>query len=118
MTTAEEVQKAFHQCMPIFIALGDEVRLTIIEALTGTEFFDKSAASQKALPDRRGLNVNQITERTSLSRPAISHHLKILKDAGLVGVRQEGTANYYYLTIADSTRILMNLGFQLQEFLG
>lgn len=36
------------------------------------------------------MNVNEITRRTSLSRPAISHHLKILKDAGLVGVRQTG----------------------------
>lgn len=92
--------------MPLFIALGDEVRLTIIEALVGEQPFD-----------RGGLNVNQITEKTSLSRPAISHHLKILKEAGLVNVRQEGTANYYYLTIAESTRTLMNLGFRLQEYL-
>ncbi|HIQ75735.1 MAG TPA: winged helix-turn-helix transcriptional regulator [Candidatus Cottocaccamicrobium excrementipullorum] len=106
MTTKEELRDAFHQCMPLFIALGDEVRLTIIEALVGEQPFDRS-----------GLNVNQITEKTSLSRPAISHHLKILKEAGLVNVRQEGTANYYYLTIAESTRILMNLGFRLQEYL-
>ena len=92
--------------MPLFIALGDEVRLTIIDALTADDPFNK-----------QGLNVNQITERTSLSRPAISHHLKILKQAGLVGVRQEGTANYYYLTIAESTRTLMELGFRLQEYL-
>ena len=64
-----------------------------------------------------GLNVNEITRRTSLSRPAISHHLKILKDAGLVGVRQEGTANYYYLTLRESNRILMELGYRLEEFL-
>ena len=34
MTTAAELQKQFHSCMPIFIALGDKVRLSIIEALT------------------------------------------------------------------------------------
>ena len=45
------------------------------------------------------------------------HHLKILKEAGLVNARQEGTANYYYLTIADSTRILMRLGFMLEEYM-
>lgn len=92
--------------MPLFIALGDEVRLTIIDALTADDPFNK-----------QGMNVNQITEKTSLSRPAISHHLKILKQAGLVGVREEGTANYYYLTIAESTRTLMDLGFRLQEYL-
>lgn len=106
MTTPQELQEAFHQCMPLFIALGDEVRLTIIEAL----------ASPQPL-GQHGLNVNQITEKTRLSRPAISHHLKILKEAGLVSVRQKGTSNYYYLTIADSTRVLMNLGFRLQEFI-
>lgn len=106
MTTIEEIREAFRQCMPLFIALGDEVRLTIIDALTGTK-----------LLERQGLNVNQITEKTHLSRPAVSHHLKILKDAGLVSIRQEGTANYYYLTIADCTRTLMNLGFRLQEFI-
>ena len=38
-----------------------------------------------------------ITEKTHLSRPAVSHHIKILKDAGVVGMRKEGTKNYYYL---------------------
>ena len=67
--------------------------------------------------EQYGLNVNEITRRTSLSRPAISHHLKILKDAGIVGVRQEGTANYYYLTLRESNRRLMELGYRLEEFL-
>lgn len=43
-----------------------------------------------------GVRVCEITERTNLSRPAISHHLKIMKDAGIVKVRREGTKNYYY----------------------
>ena len=71
MTCVEELREAFHQCMPLFIALGDEVRLTILGALTGNKSFGKG-----------GMNVNQITEKTHLSRPAISHHLKILKEAG------------------------------------
>lgn len=105
MTTAEEIQKTFRQCMPLFIALGDEVRLTIIDALSGSTL------------NKQGLNVNQITQKTNLSRPAVSHHLKILKDAGLVNMRQAGTANYYYLTIAECTQRLMNLGFRLQELI-
>lgn len=43
-----------------------------------------------------GVRVGAITEKTNLSRPAVSHHLRILKDAGLVKVRREGTKNYYY----------------------
>ena len=39
---------------------------------------------------------SRITRKTNLSRPAVSHHLGILKDAGLIDVRREGTKNYYY----------------------
>ena len=115
MTTAQELQKKFHICMPLFIALGDEMRLSIIEALTEAAL-DGSKQPGPIEFDHHGLNVNEITRRTSLSRPAISHHLKILKDAGLVGVRQEGTANYY-LTLRESNRKLMELGYRLEEFI-
>ena len=43
-----------------------------------------------------GVRVGAITEKTHLSRPAVSHHLQILKDAGLLKMRREGTKNYYY----------------------
>jgi DNA-binding transcriptional ArsR family regulator len=43
-----------------------------------------------------GMRVNDIAASTNLSRPAVSHHLQILKDAGIVKVRKEGTKNYYY----------------------
>lgn len=43
-----------------------------------------------------GVRVGEITEKTNLSRPAVSHHLQILKDAGLIKMRREGTKNYYY----------------------
>ncbi|MCC8026043.1 MAG: ArsR family transcriptional regulator [Clostridium sp.] len=116
MTTAQELQKRFHICMPLFMALGDEMRLSIIEVLT-EEALDGRERPGPIEFERCGLNVNEITRRTSLSRPAISHHLKILKDAGLVGVRQEGTANYYYLTLRESNRKLMELGYRLEEFM-
>ena len=34
MTTVQDLQKQFHCCMPLFIALGDKVRLSIVELLT------------------------------------------------------------------------------------
>ena len=116
MTTAQDLQKQFHCCMPLFIALGDKVRLSIVELLS--EEAIKAGSSQGAIDfENHAMNVNEITRRTSLSRPAISHHLKILKDAGLVRVRQDGTANYYYLTLRNSTRSLMELGYRLEEFM-
>ena len=50
--------------------------------------------------------------------PQSPTHLKLLKDAGLISIRREGTCNYYYLTIGQSTRQLTRLGTELQSFLG
>ena len=47
--------------------------------------------------DYNGSRVIDITKRTNLSRLAVSHHLQILKDAGIVKMRKEGTMTYYYL---------------------
>lgn len=51
--------------------------------------------------DKR-LNVSQVVERSSLSRPAISHHLKILKQAGILHSDKEATEVYYRLSSEDS----------------
>lgn len=40
--------------------------------------------------------MGEITAKTHLSRPAVSHHLQILKDAGLIKMRREGTKHFYY----------------------
>ncbi len=121
---AQDLNQLFQDCMPLFIALGDEVRLTIISALVQTSIYnspenDMSGTSSGCnASGRLGMNVKEITEQTRLSRPAISHHLKILKEADLIDVRQEGTSNYYYLTIGDSTQKLYSLGQFLQGLLG
>lgn len=43
------------------------------------------------------LSVNEIVEKVSFSQPTISHHLAILRDAGLVNVREEGKQTFYTL---------------------
>jgi DNA-binding transcriptional ArsR family regulator len=108
MTDGNELKAFYHECMPLFIAMGDEVRLSIIEILTHAYATD----------NRDGLNVNEITRQMCLSRPAVSHHLKILKDAGLVEVTRDGTSNYYRLTMDDCTRRLMKLGHMSRDFYG
>lgn len=113
----QELKLHFYSCMPLFIALGDEVRLHIIESLSECAFHACSGDMSQENISRHGLNVKEITEKTNLSRPAISHHLKILKDAGLVGVNRQGTHNYYYLTIREGTKKLMQLGSELETFL-
>jgi len=94
----ERLQKEFSEYKEIFTAIGDETRQGIILALIDAECDP-------------GIRVGEITEKTHLSRPAVSHHLKILKDAGIIFMRKRGTKNYYYL---DPDR---NMLAQLQRLL-
>ncbi len=47
---------------------------------------------------RRGpRSVGSIADKVPVSRPAVSQHLKVLKEAGLVADRPEGTRRVYYI---------------------
>lgn len=84
----EKSLELFKECIPLFQSLGDPCRQSIIVTLA----------------EHGALNVKQITEHSHLSRPAISHHLKILRQAGLVTVEQRGTENLYRLIIRDAMK--------------
>ncbi len=43
------------------------------------------------------LSVNEIVEKLDVTQPTVSHHLAILKEAGLVNVREEGKQTFYSL---------------------
>jgi DNA-binding transcriptional ArsR family regulator len=60
-----------------FNALGDPTRRTIFEKL-------------RAKP----LSVTAIAEGLPISRPAVSQHLKVLRQAKLISMHQEGTRNF------------------------
>jgi DNA-binding transcriptional ArsR family regulator len=66
-----------NQSLP-FAALADPTRRKVFERLT-----------------RRALSVAEVAEGLPVTRPAVSQHLKVLLDAGLVHVRHEGTRNVY-----------------------
>ena len=79
----DTITREFKECKKVLLALGDDTRQAIIIALLES--------------DCNGIRVGEITKKTHLSRPAVSHHLKILKDAGIINMRREGTRNYYYM---------------------
>jgi ArsR family transcriptional regulator len=64
-----------------FKALGDPTRLAIINQLAGAD----EVCVCHLVPD------------TGLSQPTISHHLRLLRDAGLVTSERRGTWAYYRL---------------------
>lgn len=66
---------------PMFKALGDPVRLRLI-ALIATQ--DE-------------ICVCNLTPHFSQSGPTISHHLKVLREAGLIDSERRGTWVYYWL---------------------
>lgn len=43
------------------------------------------------------ISVNDIVSKTDVAQPTVSHHLAILRDAGLVKVRHEGRQTFYTL---------------------
>ncbi|HUH98119.1 MAG TPA: metalloregulator ArsR/SmtB family transcription factor [Anaerolineales bacterium] len=43
------------------------------------------------------LSVNEVVARLDVSQPTVSHHLAILREAGLVNVREEGKQTFYTL---------------------
>ncbi|MFS1515198.1 metalloregulator ArsR/SmtB family transcription factor [Bacillus sp. SM2101] len=91
----QDILAVFREAIPAFQVLSDKTRQDIILLLDEHE--------------ETGLNVNEIAEKLPLSRPAISHHLKNLKQAGLVDVRQHGTGNYYYLTLLQAVEHMKHL---------
>lgn len=90
----EEILEMFRECMPIFTVLSDEHRQHIVVLLSQHD---------------EGLNVNAITEQMPLSRPAISHHLKVLKQAGIVNSEKKGTESTYFLTFKTPLERVKNL---------
>jgi ArsR family transcriptional regulator, arsenate/arsenite/antimonite-responsive transcriptional repressor len=45
----------------------------------------------------RWCSVSEITEAMDVSQPTVSHHLAILRQAGLVDIRSEGKQTFYTL---------------------
>ncbi len=44
---------------------------------------------------RQELSAGQIAECFEISRPAVSQHLRVLREAGLLSERRQGTRRYY-----------------------
>ena len=63
--------------------LGDPTRRAIFELLA-----------------RNPCSVRELAEQLPISRPAVSQHLRVLKDGGLVTSRAEGTRRVYQLNPA------------------
>ena len=60
-------------------------------------------------------NVSQIAEELSMTQPAISQQLRVLKSNGLVKFRREGK-NIFYFLADDHVLSILNIGMEhIQE---
>lgn len=84
----EQLREEFRQSRMVLTALGDETRQHLFLMLLGS--------------DKGGARVVDIAKQTNLSRPAVSHHIQILKEAQIVRCRKEGTKIYYYIEPSDN----------------
>lgn len=64
-------------------AMADPARLSIVRQLVASD--DAVCACD-------------LTECCTVSQPTVSHHLKVLRDAGVVSTRRQGTYIYYRLS--------------------
>lgn len=75
----------------VFKALGDPVRLRLLSMIA-------SGADGEVC-------VCDLTPAFALSQPTISHHLKLLREAGLIEAERRGTWVYYRLVPAETDRL-------------
>lgn len=87
------------ECIPVFTMLQDENRQQILMLLF----------------DHGDMNVTELTDKLSLSRPAVSHHMKLLLDGGLVTVRKSGKERIYSLCMENAVKQLKELLMSLEK---
>src|SRR4051812_46077755 len=79
-----------HDLVKLFKLLSDETRLRILYYLT----------------QRSELHVRALCEMLDESQPAVSHHLALLRVAGLIDRRREGKHNFYGLKSRQVSTLL------------
>ena len=60
--------------------------------------------------EENGCNVSKIQRNLGLPQSTISQHLKILKNAGIISSRREGTKVCYKIEIEEARSIIRMLG--------
>ena len=88
------IPKEWRNISKVFTALGDEHRQRILLTFE---------------PGER-LNVGQIVDVATLSRSAVSHHLRILREAGVLESVKEGKEVYFWIArdfLTDALEVVL-----------
>lgn len=99
ITMSKRTLNILSECIPVFTMLQDENRQQILMLLF----------------DHKSMSVTELTDKLSLSRPAVSHHLKLLLDGGLVTVTKNGKERIYSIRMEHAMELLKKLLTSLEE---
>ena len=91
MTAAENALKEDMELVTICKALGDPTRLKILELLKSRG----KSCCELISRDEKGLCACDIEQAVKLSQAAVSHHMGLLRRAGLVRAEKRGRWVYY-----------------------
>jgi len=78
----------------IFDVIADGTRRDILQLLR-----------ERATSGEHGTSVSQIVGSLGVSQPTVSKHLKVLREAELVSVREEGQHRFYSLSVAPLNEV-------------
>lgn len=93
MNDVVRIRTLLEKSQRFFAALGDPVRQELLMNIMGGE----------------RLSVKELTSRTQLSRPAISHHLKVLKNANIIIEHKQGREIFYQPQPGENYRAVKEL---------
>jgi DNA-binding transcriptional ArsR family regulator len=84
-----------HSLLPVLKAISDEYRLAILLTLS-----------------EESKTVVELTDHLGIAQPLVSHHLKALRDVGLVVATPEGRSNRYSIccdAVSEPVQLLSRL---------
>lgn len=99
MDKIAHIRDLFTETLPLFNALGDPVRQQLLLAMISHE----------------QQTVGELTAGTNLSRPTVSFHLKVLREAGIITSRKEGRNVYYYPRTGDYFQAIRDLVHEVDK---
>lgn len=85
---------------PVFAALGDPTRLALVDRLS------------RGAP----CSISQLTRTSRLTRQAITRHLRVLENAGIVRSRRRGRESRFEFDPESVTNLRNYLGFVSQQW--
>ena len=96
---SQQLPEAWRDVSEMFVALGDEQRQRILLTFE---------------PGER-LNVTQIVSASALTRTTVSHHLKVLRQAGALRSEKVGKEVYFWVDKATILQVLQCVQDYIQQ---